>query len=290
MGTILELVQDITKEFNSIATPTSLITNSNNTVKQFKTILEKEAKRLSRFCDWPRLRKEFPITLVDSEADYALPDDFDRFLDGTAWDRSNNWRLIGSLNPNEWQIERSGIVSSGVRKRFTVKGSADKKIFLSPTPGASDAGDTLVFEYMSCNWLRPKTWVTGTSYAAGTYISYDGNIYSTTAGGTAGSTAPTHTSGSSSDGGVTWTYYGDCYDKILADTDVSLLDEDLLSMGVIWRFMRQNGLPNYQDIRQEYQYELGKRAGAYTHARTLCMNKRGVSKLINNFPDTITGV
>ena len=33
-----------------------------------------------------------------------------------------------------------------------------------------------------------------------------GNLYKTTAGGTAGATAPTHTSGSVSDGGVTWDY------------------------------------------------------------------------------------
>lgn len=289
MGTVLSLVQDITREFNSIATPTSLITNSNNTVKQFVTLLEKEAKKLSRHCEWARLRKEFTITLVDSQADYALPDDFDRFINMTAWDRTNSWELVGGLNPQEWQTEVSGVVSSGVRKRFTIKGAADKKIFVSPTPGTSDAGSTLVFEYMTCNWLLPKTWVTGTSYSAGEYVSYDGNIYSTVAGGTSGSTAPTHTSSSASDGGVTWVYYDDCYDRILADTDVPLLDEDLLAMGTVWRFMRQNGLPNYQDIRAEYQYELGKRASAYRHGRVLNMSKRGISKLINNFPDTITG-
>jgi len=289
MKTILEIVQDITREFNSISTPTTLVTNSNNTIKQFKAILEKEAIRLSRYCDWARLRKEHEITLDDSQEAYAFPGDFDRFIDATAWDSSNNWQLVGSLNPIEWQIEKNAVVSSGVRKRFTIKGAVDNKIFFSPIPGTSDAGDTIKFEYMTCNWLLPKTWVTGTSYAAGEYVSYNGNIYKTTSGGTSGSTAPTHTSGSSSDGGVTWTYYSDCYDKIIADTDTPLLDEDLLAMGTIWRFMRQNGLPNYQDIRMEYEMERDKRASAYRSARVLNMSKRGVSALINNFPDTIQG-
>lgn len=290
MKTILEIVQDITREFNSISTPTTLVTNSNNTIKQFKAILEKEAKRLSRYCDWARLRKEHEITLVDSQENYAFPSDFDRFVDATAWDSSNNWQLVGSLNPIEWQIEKNAVVSSGVRKRFTIKGAVDNKIFFSPIPGTSDAGDTIKFEYMTCNWLLPATWVASTQYSANQYVSYNGNIYQTTAGGTSGSTAPTHTSGSSSDGGVTWTYYDECYDKIIADTDTPLLDEDLLAMGTIWRFMRQNGLPNYQDIRVEYELERDKRASAYSSARILNMSKRGVSALINNFPDTITGI
>ena len=53
-------------------------------------------------------------------------------------------------------------------------------------------------------------WYTGTVYAAGaTVISYDGSnvgrVYKTTLGGTTGATAPTHTSGTVSDGGVSWT-------------------------------------------------------------------------------------
>lgn len=55
----------------------------------------------------------------------------------------------------------------------------------------------------------PPNWVTATSYAAGARTTNGIRFYSTTAGGTSGATAPTHTSGSVSDGGVTWTYLGD---------------------------------------------------------------------------------
>lgn len=290
MATVLSIIQDITKEFNSIATPSSIVTSGDNTVKQFKAIFEKEGRRLSRYCNWPRLRKEYTFTLTASDADYSLPSDFDRFISDTTWDRGNNWKMIGALTPQEWQIEQSGVIASGPRRKFTIKGWADDQFFITPTPGSGDAGSEQVFEYMSCTWLRPATWAAATAYSPGAYVSYNGNIYTTTNGGTSGATAPTHTSGDASDDNVTWSYYAGSYDSIISDADVPLLDADLLALGTIWRFMRQNGLPNFEDIRAEYQYELSKRASAYVNARTLNMASGGASRLISsaNFPDTIS--
>lgn len=52
-------------------------------------------------------------------------------------------------------------------------------------------------------------WTAATVYAANAIVNTDdGNVYQTAAGGTSGSTKPTVTSGSVSDGGVTWTYLG----------------------------------------------------------------------------------
>lgn len=54
---------------------------------------------------------------------------------------------------------------------------------------------------------NPQPWVTSTVYAAAAYcVSDNGKIYTTTAGGTSGATAPTGTGASISDGGVTWSY------------------------------------------------------------------------------------
>ncbi len=49
-------------------------------------------------------------------------------------------------------------------------------------------------------------WVTSTVYATGAYVYYGLNIYTAAVGGTSGASPPVHTSGSVSDGGVTWTY------------------------------------------------------------------------------------
>lgn len=49
-------------------------------------------------------------------------------------------------------------------------------------------------------------WATSTTYAGGTYLSSGNNSYFSSAGGTSGATAPTCTSGTCSDGVITWTY------------------------------------------------------------------------------------
>lgn len=50
------------------------------------------------------------------------------------------------------------------------------------------------------------TWASGQSITSGERRRYGANAYLATTSGTTGATAPTHTSGSVSDGGVTWSY------------------------------------------------------------------------------------
>jgi hypothetical protein len=71
--------------------------------------------------------------------------------------------------------------------------------FLAPTqnPTTGVAGYARVWVWQ---------WVTGKAIAAGSYCFNAGNLYYTAAGGTTGAAAPTVTSGSVSDGTVTWTF------------------------------------------------------------------------------------
>ena len=125
---------------------------------------------------------------------------------------------------------------------------------MSPTPDTS--GQVIIFEYVAERFVRPATWVTGTLYAANAYTFYNGNYYQTTGGGTSGGTPPTHTSGSASDGGVTWTYYSGSYPEFLADSDVSLFNEKTLEQGVLERFAEIHGLtvvPRFDaDLNEEF--------------------------------------
>lgn len=283
---ILDILQDAALELG-ITVPISGVNSTDLQTKQLVALLTREGKEARCQVYWPQLTKEWTFSLVDSQANYALPGDFERFDFRTMWSRGNHWELTGPLSPQEWQWRKSGIVSSGPRQRFRIKGSADNQFYIDPTPGSSDASLLLVYEYQSANWVRPKTWVTATNFVASSYCFYNGNFYFTASGGTTGATAPTHTSGTASDGGVSWAYYSDAYDKPLADTDVSLIAEDIITMGLKWRFMQQKGL-DYVDLKRQYDEKIRAESTSLTGARTLNLTGPADTFLISpfNIPDT----
>lgn len=291
MPTVLTIIQELTEKFPTIGTPSALINSSNKTVKQLLALLNEEGRSLVKQFEWPELRKEHTITLVHGQETYGLPSDFSSIRSDTTWDRTNSRQVVGGLTPREWQIQKSATGISEFYRNFTIKGSASNQIYVYPTPSSTDDGATIVFEYFSKSWARPATWTASTSYAANNCTWYNGNYYTTTSGGTSGSTAPTHTSGSASDGGVTWIYSSSIYDTVLKDTDISLFDSELVGLGVLWRFMRINGLPNFEDYRAEYINLLEERKSSLIAARTVNLAARPNYKFINNLnlPDTITG-
>jgi len=72
------------------------------------------------------------------------------------------------------------------------------------------------------------------------------------------------------------------------DTDVSLISEDLLTIGIKWRFLKAKGLA-YEDDFQQYQDKYNKLIGRDAAARNLPLNARaGGVRLLNsaNVPDT----
>lgn len=224
--------------------------------------------------------------LVFSKQAYDLPHDFNQHINRTQWDRTKRWELEGPISPQEWQFRKSGIIASSVRRRYRVKGLETDKLFIDYPPAESDNGATLVFEYYSTNWVRPKTWVASTSFSAGSYCFYNGNYYTTTSGGTSGSTPPTQTSGSASDGGISWTYYGDPYENWLSDTDECNLPDEVLKLGIIWRFLMMKGL-EYAKVEQQYERQLNIAATKLSGSRDLRLDGRPVEYLLSqrNIPD-----
>ena len=53
-------------------------------------------------------------------------------------------------------------------------------------------------------WIGLTAWASGQTVAVGAFRSSGSKAYQATTAGTTGATAPSHTSGSVSDGGVTW--------------------------------------------------------------------------------------
>jgi hypothetical protein len=106
-------------------------------------------------------------------------------------------------------------------------------------------------QYESSTWIMPKLWAANTSYNAEQCVSNGaGLIYCTPAGGTSGSSEPVQTSGTASDGGVSWTVFTAGINAPLRDDDTFLFDEDLLELDVVWTFRKLKGL-EYRDLEIE---------------------------------------
>lgn len=209
---------------------------------------------------WPQLFKSASLTLVAGQDSFPLPSDFSYYHFDTFWNQSTRWRVIGPMSPQEYgEIEGYGL-SQFVYDRFQIRGVADNQLIISPTPTTGTAGQIIVYEYMADRPVKPKTWVTATAFSANTYCFYNGNYYTTTAGGTTGATPPTHTSGTVSDGTVSWTYYSGSYNRFLADTDQPVLSQKVLEQGVLERYSVKHGLAIDRtfenDVAKEYSRTL----------------------------------
>lgn len=153
-GSLLGIAQAVAQELG-LPSPSTLAASTDRTATQLYRMINRAGRILAKK-NWVVLQKEYTFTTVASTAAYALPDDFERLLDGSIWDRSSFWRLRGPLNARQWQVFKSGLVASAsARSRFRIKPDTRvKKFYLDPTP--SSAVD-MVFEYASDQWVKDST-------------------------------------------------------------------------------------------------------------------------------------
>lgn len=118
--------------------------------------------RVVEVVDATTLRVDQPATetlvgadLVIARDTFDRPEDFGWFLDRTMWDRTNRWELIGPISPQVDEYNRSGVVTTGPRRRWRQVGIPDTCWRLWPPPTAPGSWPaTLVFEYEWNTWAR----------------------------------------------------------------------------------------------------------------------------------------
>ena len=94
-------------------------------------------------------------TLTFAKDTYPEATDFDRFINGTAWDRTNRWALLGPDSPQLDEYHRSGIVTTGPRRHFRQVGNLVAGTYrLWPPPAIQDTPFQIAWEYISLNWVR----------------------------------------------------------------------------------------------------------------------------------------
>jgi len=240
-NTLLDICTSVADEVG-VTIGSSIATSTGVAEQELYAMTNRIIDQMSDAYPWPALFKSGSITLVAGQSGYALPSDFSYYHFDTFWNQSNRWRVVGPMSPQEYgEIQGYGLTRF-VYDRFQLRGVADNQLFIQPIPTADIAGQIIVFEYLADRPVKPITWATGLVFSANAFCFYNGNYYRTTAGGTAGATPPTHTSGTVSDGTVSWTFYSGSYNKFLADTDSPVLSQKVLEQGVLERYSVKHGM------------------------------------------------
>jgi hypothetical protein len=213
---------------------TAVVSSVDTTTVQLRAMANDIIKRMAYEYEWPQLFKQGTIT-GDGGLTYALPTDLSTYHFDSFWNQSTRWRIFGPLSESDYAtIQGYGLVAYPYGQ-MQLRGITDTELYIYP---GLPSGNVAVFQYLAARYVRPQTWLVTTIFAAGAYCFYNGNYYSTTAGGSGGS-APTHTSGTVG----LWTYYSGKYEGFLADTDEPLISQMVLEQGLLETFAAQHGIP-----------------------------------------------
>jgi hypothetical protein len=107
------------------------------------------------------------VSLEFTQNEYTLPDDWDREVPQTEWNRTTRWPLLGPRSAQEWQTFKSGIVSAGPRQRFRILGNS---LTINPSP---PPGQMVSYEYISNAWVIGADGTYKTAFTADT----DKNVF-----------------------------------------------------------------------------------------------------------------
>jgi hypothetical protein len=90
------------------------------------------------------------VSAIRDNGEYNLPDDFDRMIDQTHWDRTNRVPVAGPLSPQQWQyLLGMQLANQTIYATFRVM---EGLFNLLPQP--PPIGLSIVYEYVSLNWIQ----------------------------------------------------------------------------------------------------------------------------------------
>lgn len=96
--------------------------------------------------DWQRLIALHTFA-TDGTGSASLPSDFLRPINGTWWDRTQDWKLREGVLPQGWRwLNESSLANAAPIASLRIAGNA---INYYPT---TNTGNTFVFDYISANW------------------------------------------------------------------------------------------------------------------------------------------
>lgn len=161
--------------------------------------------------------------------------------------------------------------------------------------GPTGTGSTTISDGTAAwSYCASSSWTGQTVFSAGSFIKISSTYYkSVTPPNTLNSSqvtgkiqpnwsiisGPPYVWGQS-DGTVTWHYYSDPYETVIANTDVCLFDEDLMILGLKWRFL-QAKRETFEDFQAEYESKKKTAVARWNAGQRIDLAAGGISQAVN---------
>lgn len=160
--------------------------------------------------------------------------------------------VLKAITKTAWQADtlyKAGdyVTNGGNLYQCSIGGTSASSGGPSGTSTTAETDNTISWIYRALT-----TWAGQTDFAEGDHILAGSNYYRVTEAGKSGSTQPTWTTTTMSDGTITWTFKEAAYEAIVTDSDLCVFDDDLMIQGLKWRFLRAKGA-GYADVKKEYE-------------------------------------
>jgi hypothetical protein len=150
-----------------VAVPTSIVGSTDQTAARLLQAAQNEGRALSKH-PWTVLVKEYTFSTVASTASYALPTDYEYHLSQSLWNRDEDRRMYGPSSSQDWQVLKSGFITSTIDQRFRIKvTSGSREFYIDPTP---DSAETIAYEYVSTQWCESSAGTAQSAWAADTDV------------------------------------------------------------------------------------------------------------------------
>lgn len=262
MTTILQIAQRASYR-TGVQAPSGLVAATDNNSLQLLHLMVELSEELRNLRSFPQQKKTYTFDMESARSHYPLPIDFYCPLLRTHWNYDNKRRLVGPLTDGDFTEYQYGAIGNPYEYAFRIFGSdgnnytAGGQFEVYPTPTASDI--TLKFEYLSRNLFLPKYWQISTAYTSGQYVSSNGKIYLCDTNGTSSATtAVDGVTQNITDNTTRWDYQNILYEFPLADTDISIFDDDIMILGLRAKLLEAREMPGAAAAMANYQKLLNR--------------------------------
>lgn len=143
-----QIIQDAAYELGLITSDVSnVFASTDQNIIVLRSLITRIGRDIVKAKPWTHLQKEGSITTSNGDLDYDLPNDFDRMIPQTYWNRTAV--LPGHpIGAETWQYLKANTTGPAFSALFRV---VDNEVQIVPTPTATE---TIKFEYISSYWVK----------------------------------------------------------------------------------------------------------------------------------------